>query len=110
MWQLARKWTACAAVLGTTTLALVSVAPAAADKAKSPPAAKVAPPVKATAPVKVAAAVQPAAAAKPASAAKLAEIQVSPPDVQLTTARDRQSLVVQARFADGITRDVTTEA
>ena len=23
MWQLARKWTACAAVLGTTTLALV---------------------------------------------------------------------------------------
>jgi hypothetical protein len=116
MWQLARKWTACVAVLGTATLALFSVAWGAADKAKPAPAAKVAPPVKAAAsvkaavPVKVAAVAQPAPTAKPAPAAKLAEIQVSPPDVQLTTARDRQSLVVQARFADGITRDVTTEA
>src|SRR5580698_3621050 len=110
MWQLARKWTAYAAVLGTATLPLFSVAWASADKAKPAPAAKVAPPVKAAVPVKVAAAAQSAPAAKPASAAKLAEIQVSPPDVQLTTARDRQSLVMQARFADGITRDVTTEA
>ena len=110
MCQLVRKWTACAAVLGATTFALISVAPAAADKAKPAPAAKVASPVKATVPVKVAAAAQPALAVKPSPAAKLAEIQVSPPDVQLTTARDRQSLVVQARFSDGITRDVTTEA
>ncbi len=41
---------------------------------------------------------------------KPAEILVYPPDVQLTTARDRQSLIVQARYADGITRDVTTDA
>jgi len=41
---------------------------------------------------------------------KPAEIRVFPPDVQLTTARDRQSLIVQARYANGLTRDVTTEA
>src|SRR5262249_25265493 len=33
-----------------------------------------------------------------------------PPDIDLTTVRDRQSLVVQASFADGLTRDVTAEA
>jgi Protein of unknown function (DUF1549)/Protein of unknown function (DUF1553) len=41
---------------------------------------------------------------------KPAEILVYPPDVELTTARDRQSLIVQARYSDGITRDVTDEA
>jgi Protein of unknown function (DUF1549)/Protein of unknown function (DUF1553) len=41
---------------------------------------------------------------------KPAEIRVFPPDAQLTTARDRQSFIVQARYADGITRDVTSEA
>jgi hypothetical protein len=51
-----------------------------------------------------------ASAAEPASAPKPAEILVYPPDVQLTTSRDRQSLIVQARYADGITRDVTTDA
>ena len=35
---------------------------------------------------------------------------VFPAEIQLTTARDRQSIVVQATFADGITRDVTKEA
>jgi hypothetical protein len=39
-----------------------------------------------------------------------ASIHVFPPDVQLATARDRQSLVVQAKYADGLTRDVTAEA
>ncbi|HUG66538.1 MAG TPA: DUF1549 and DUF1553 domain-containing protein [Pirellulaceae bacterium] len=39
-----------------------------------------------------------------------AKINVYPADVQLTTARDRQSLIVQAEYADGITRDVTAEA
>ena len=34
----------------------------------------------------------------------------SPPTINLTTARDRQSIVVQATYADGITRDVTAEA
>lgn len=33
-----------------------------------------------------------------------------PGEIKLTTSRDRQSIVVQATFADGITRDVTGEA
>ena len=45
-----------------------------------------------------------------AHAAPLAQLSVFPPDVQLTTARDRQSVVVQAAYADGLTRDVTAEA
>ncbi|HET6328390.1 MAG TPA: DUF1549 domain-containing protein [Planctomycetaceae bacterium] len=49
-------------------------------------------------------------AAESAASPKPAEILVYPPDVQLTTARDRQSLIVQARYTDGITRDVTTDA
>ena len=49
-------------------------------------------------------------AAESAPLPKPAEILVFPPDVELTTARDRQSLIVQARYPDGITRDVTTEA
>jgi len=39
-----------------------------------------------------------------------AEILVYPPDVKLNTSRDRQSLIVQARYSDGITRDVTALA
>ena len=39
-----------------------------------------------------------------------AKINVYPADVQLTTIRDRQSLIVQAEYPDGITRDVTAEA
>ena len=42
--------------------------------------------------------------------APLAGVEVFPAEIQLTTARDRQSIVVQATFADGITRDVTGEA
>ena len=37
-------------------------------------------------------------------------LEVFPPEINLTTARDRQSIVVQATYADGITRDVTDEA
>ncbi len=37
-------------------------------------------------------------------------INVYPPDVNLTTARDRQSIIVQSVYADGITHDVTDEA
>ena len=40
----------------------------------------------------------------------LASIEVFPPDINLETSRDRQSFVVQATFADGLTRDVTAEA
>jgi len=53
--------------------------------------------------------VQPKAAA-PAPTAALASIHFSPDEVNLTTARDRQSFVVQATYADGITRDITKEA
>jgi Protein of unknown function (DUF1549)/Protein of unknown function (DUF1553) len=44
------------------------------------------------------------------SAAPLQGLAVYPADVRLATARDRQSFVVQATYADGITRDVTNEA
>jgi hypothetical protein len=46
----------------------------------------------------------------PEKTAPLSKIEVFPAEIQLTTARDRQSIVVQATFADGITRDVTKEA
>src|SRR5690348_2817231 len=37
-------------------------------------------------------------------------LQVFPPDVRLATGRARQAFVVQATYADGITRDVTARA
>lgn len=37
-------------------------------------------------------------------------INVYPPDINLTTIRDRQSIIVQSVYADGITRDVTDQA
>ena len=40
----------------------------------------------------------------------LVQLNVYPPDIQLTTAKDRQLVVVQAVQADGITRDVAREA
>jgi hypothetical protein len=45
-----------------------------------------------------------------ADGAALTKVEVFPPDLNLTTARDRQLLVVQATYADGITRDVTKDA
>jgi hypothetical protein len=45
-----------------------------------------------------------------AAEATLTKLEVFPPDVNLTSARDRQLLVVQATYADGITRDVTGDA
>ena len=45
-----------------------------------------------------------------AADAKPTAIKVFPTDVQLTTSRDSQSLIVQAVYANGITRDVTKEA
>ncbi len=45
-----------------------------------------------------------------APAADLAKVEVFPAEVELSTARDRQGLVVQATYADGITRDVTARA
>ena len=37
-------------------------------------------------------------------------LEIYPPDIHLATSRGRQSYVVRASYADGITRDVTTEA
>jgi Protein of unknown function (DUF1549)/Protein of unknown function (DUF1553) len=42
--------------------------------------------------------------------APLTNVEVFPPDINLETARDRQSFVVQAAYGDGITRDVTDQA
>lgn len=42
--------------------------------------------------------------------APLATIEVFPPDINLETARDRQAFIVQAWYADGLSRDVTAEA
>src|SRR6185295_10060209 len=44
------------------------------------------------------------------AAAPLEKLTVYPPDVNLATARSKQTFVVQATFADGISRDVTAEA
>lgn len=52
----------------------------------------------------------PAPAPKPEAPAPLTKIEVSPPAIRLNNARDRQSIVVQATYADGITRDVTAQA
>ena len=40
----------------------------------------------------------------------LARLEVYPADMNLSSSRDRQSIVVQAIYADGITRDVTAQA
>ena len=52
----------------------------------------------------------PAQVFAPETMAPLTKVEVFPAEIQLTTARDRQSIVVQATYADGITRDVTREA
>jgi hypothetical protein len=46
----------------------------------------------------------------PAAAPALQSVAVFPRQVDLTTLRDRQGVVVQATFANGITRDVTGQA
>ncbi len=40
----------------------------------------------------------------------LTALEIYPPDIHLATSRARQTYVVRASYADGITRDVTTEA
>src|SRR5438309_9243526 len=45
-----------------------------------------------------------------AAQSPLTSLEVYPPDINLETSRDRQSFVVQAWFADGLSRDVTAEA
>ncbi len=50
------------------------------------------------------------APAVPKPPAPITGLAVYPPEVKLSTTRDRQSIVVQATYADGITRDVTAQA
>jgi len=38
------------------------------------------------------------------------EVKIFPPDVNLSSKQDKQTLIVQAIYADGATRDVTSEA
>ena len=45
-----------------------------------------------------------------AQSATLSAVEVFPPDINLFTSRGRQTFVVQAIYADGITRDVSREA
>jgi len=45
-----------------------------------------------------------------ASAADLVELRVSPPEINLTGSQDRQAVLVQAVYSDGITRDVADKA
>ncbi len=74
--------------------------------AKSPAAAPIPTPPPAANPIPVPA----PPVALPAPAQVPAKVEVFPPDVALATSRGRQVFVVQATFADGITRDVTAEA
>ena len=46
----------------------------------------------------------------PPDSAKLQRVRIVPEAIELSTARDRQSIVVQAEYEDGSTRDVTAEA
>lgn len=46
----------------------------------------------------------------PAAAPAGPKVAVYPPDINLETARDRQSFVVQLTQPDGITRDITAQA
>src|SRR3954469_12531335 len=56
---------------------------------------------------RLALAAQSAAPTHAPSAHGLTAIHVYPVQISLTTARDSQSVVVQAEYADGITREVT---
>jgi hypothetical protein len=50
------------------------------------------------------------AARADSSPGAVTKLDIFPPDVNLSSARDRQSVVAQATYADGITRDVTADA
>src|SRR5438477_550127 len=46
----------------------------------------------------------------PSSSSALIDLKIFPPDINLSSKQDKQSLVVQAIYSDGATRDVTSEA
>lgn len=45
-----------------------------------------------------------------AQAPAVTSLAIYPPDIALSTARARQAIIIQAGYADGITRDVSTQA
>jgi hypothetical protein len=51
-----------------------------------------------------------AVASARAGGPEVTRLQVYPPDAHLFTSRARQSFIVQATYADGVTRDVTAES
>lgn len=126
---LARKLAAVLALL-TPVAAQAGQAPAAKPASPAPapaatPAVKPATPApaptpaaKPPAPAPTVPAAVPIPAAKPPvpvpvpapSSAPVVKLVVFPADVNLSSARDRQSVVAQVTLADGITRDVTAEA
>jgi len=107
-----------ATLLGGVSMTFAADAPKPAPKPEPAPATKPAAKLAAKAEAKPAAkpVAKPAAKPEPAPApvpqgppptAGLSAIEVFPPEINLTTARDRQLIVVQASYADGLTRDVT---
>lgn len=52
---------------------------------------------------------KPAAPAPVKPAPKMVKLNVYPPEIQLTTSRDRQSVIAQAVFDNGLTQDVTSQ-
>ena len=86
--------------------AVAAAAPGAAVAAPAPVAAPPTPP----APAAVPAAVPPAAPKSAPVAPAIVELLVFPPAVHISSARDRQSVVVQSVDASGITRDVTAQS
>ena len=110
-----------AATLFATTVVRADEVPAASDQPAATAAAADTPAAVAAEPVAVADAspspappateAQPAGAvAAPAAPPAIVKIEVFPPDVHLSTRRDRQSLVVVATRADDVTLDVTAGA
>ena len=47
---------------------------------------------------------------EPIDAADLVKITAYPGDIELSTRRDRQSVIVQALYSNGLTRDITSES
>ena len=83
--------------------------PAPPPEAQAAPAAAP-PPAAAPEAMPAAAPVATAAPAPPAAAPTPTGIVVSPAEINLATVRDRQSLVVQLNWSNGLTSDATTAA
>lgn len=88
--------------------------PAAAKPTPAPKPAAAAPKAEPAKPAAAKPAPQQAAAPQPAAATKkpapkMVKLNVYPQNIQLTTSRDRQSVIGQAVYDNGLTRDVTSQ-